>query len=296
MHFLFVDRILELSPGKAVRGVKHVTPNDYYLTEGWQKQPALLDCIVGETLGQLAAWNIMHTIDFAKRPVAGVVGQITLSRQAYVGETIFLEAFIDSFDDDVVRYHGCASVNGETVLTIESALGPLLPMSDFIDSNVVKAQFAVLNRPGTIEQAASGDIIDPFDTVVPMQDDYDRILHWEMGVTVTAQKNISITTPCFVDHFPRKPVFPMSLLLNCHLQLGYRFLKELLSAEQFKHLRVAAIKRSKMNAFIQPGDSVITHMRLKEKTNDTFTLTFRSEVDGKRVGVAEAVFKGGFNG
>ena len=31
MRFLFVDRILELVPGKSIRGIKHVTQDDFYL-------------------------------------------------------------------------------------------------------------------------------------------------------------------------------------------------------------------------------------------------------------------------
>ena len=101
----------------------------------------LIPTLVGETLGQLAAWNVMFSNDFTRRPVAGIAASAKLMRYVYVGETILLESFIDHLDETVVQYHSIARVNDEEVFLLRGALGPLLPMQDFIDTTVVKQQF-----------------------------------------------------------------------------------------------------------------------------------------------------------
>ena len=148
MRFLFVDRILQSSPGERIEGLKHITADDYYLSSDGDGQLYFTSSLVGETLGQLAAWNVMEHCDFTKRPVAGVVAKATLHRPAYVGETLRLESIIDSLDDVVVQYHSIARVGDEVVFTVDGALGPLLPMDDFIERDVIRRQFSQINRPG----------------------------------------------------------------------------------------------------------------------------------------------------
>ena len=148
MRFLFVDRIVELSLANVTRGIKHVTPDDTYLCHDNKGRGCFIPSLIGETLGQLAAWNVMAATDFVSRPVAGVVSSACLYRPAYIGETLLLESFIDELDDAAVQYHSVASIGDEVVFTIDGALGPLLPMGDFIDSREARRQFDEIYREG----------------------------------------------------------------------------------------------------------------------------------------------------
>src|SRR5581483_7470571 len=121
MRFLFVDRILELIPGKSIKGVKHITCDDFYLSRDKDNRYFLISPLVGETLGQLAAWNVMFNNDFTKRPVAGIAASAKLIRHVYVGETLFLESIIDHVDETVVQYHSVAKVNNEEVFILRGA-------------------------------------------------------------------------------------------------------------------------------------------------------------------------------
>src|ERR1700761_1920793 len=105
MRFLFVDRILELIPAVSIKGIKHVTADDYYLCHDEAERLCFIPSLIGETLGQLAALNAMASCDFTGRPVAGVVSSASLYRNAYVGETIFLESFIEKLDSSAVHYN-----------------------------------------------------------------------------------------------------------------------------------------------------------------------------------------------
>ena len=292
MRFLFVDRIVQLSPNEFIRGIKHITRDDAYLTVDSQGRPCFISSLIGETLGQLAAWNVMQCNDFTLRPVAGVVSCARLHRPAYVGETLLLESYIDVVDDRAVQYHSVARVGEELIFSIEGALGPLLPMADFISSEEIRRQFAEIYYPGdwsVISAADSGNMSCELDkrhsvTIAPMM--FDRILSSEAGVDLVAEKRVTKAASYFADHFPNKPVLPMTVLLECKLNLAQEFIVRAGYASKYQ---VSELRKIKMNEFVQPGDVIVCHVKVKQQTNEELILTYRSEVDGKRVCVVDVV-------
>ncbi len=290
MRFLFVDRILHLVPGEYVRGIKHITRDDTWLCHDDQGRLCFIPSLIGETLGQLAAWNVMSSNHFTRRPVAGVVSSARLHRPAYIGETLLLESFIDALDDTAVQYHSVARAGDDVVFSIDGALGPLLPMEDFIDQNSIRSQFDEINRPGDLVEPASGIRQDPLQpaagspAVMPML--FDHILAIEPGIRMSAEKRITRAAPWFPDHFPNKPVLPMTVLLECKLNLA----REFVSLAQYKQqYQVQELRKIKMNVFVLPGDVLVSHVTVKSHDDNELILNFRSEVDGKRVCVLDVV-------
>jgi 3-hydroxymyristoyl/3-hydroxydecanoyl-(acyl carrier protein) dehydratase len=295
MSFLFVDRILSLEPERRITGLKHITPGDTYLVTGRSGQPALLPSLIGETLGQLAAWNSMHVLDFQVRPVAGVVSAVKIHDDAYLGDTLFLEAVIDKIDHTAIEYSAIASINGRAVCEVQHALGPMLPMTDFIDRQTVMSQFEQIHHPG--QWQAMEDRYQSTERILPAifaetrHAGYDHILDWQPGKRVVALKLVSRSAPYFQDHFPQKPVLPLTILLSCHIRLANRFFKNCLDGDLYQRLRLVAMHKIKMKAFISPGQAVTTEMRLKQSTEKGYTTFFQSFVEGRRVCVAEADFQ-----
>lgn len=286
MRFLFVDRILHSSLGERIEGIKHITSDDYYLSSDDDGRLYFTSSLVGETLGQLAAWNVMAFCDFTKRPVAGVVASARLHRPAYVGETLLLESIIDSVDDVVVQYHSIARVGDEVVFTVDGALGPLLPMDDFIDRDEVRQQFAQINRPGEwplpLPQSAERvSCLQPPKTSFT----FDAFLASEPGVHLSAVKRVNFAASYFPDHFPKKPVLPMTVLLECKLNLAREFMKRASFGSSAYHIR--EMRRIKMNEFVYPGEIITCFLTVKRQDEHELILSFRSEVDGKRVCVME---------
>ncbi|MBL7480841.1 hydroxymyristoyl-ACP dehydratase [Legionella bononiensis] len=291
MRFLFVDKIVHISPGEWVGGIKHITRDDAYVTLDEQGKTCFIPSLIGETLGQLAAWNVMQHNDFTLRPVAGVVASARLHRPAYVGETLLLESHIDSLDDRAVQYHSVARVGEELVFSIEGALGPLLPMADFIDAELIRQQFTEIFHPSdwaeVCRKNSAVDVDEPITlgpTIAPMV--FDRIMSSEAGVSIVAEKKISLAAPYFPDHFPKKPVLPMTVLLECKLNLAREFIVRAGLPIQYQ---VSELRKIKMSDFVQPGDVVVCHVKIKQQTDEEIILTYRSEVDGKRVCVVDVV-------
>ncbi|CEK09477.1 hotdog family protein [Legionella hackeliae] len=288
MRFLFVDRILQLSPGESIRGIKHITQDDAYLCYDETGKRCFIPSLIGETLGQLAAWNVMSFNGFTLRPVAGVVASARIYRSAYVGETLELESFIERLDDTAVQYHSVARIRNEIVFEVDGALGPLLPMEEFIDVEEVRRQFHEINRPGNWSQSAGSpwqimttEVIPPIPAL-----SFDRIVALEPGVSLIAEKNVTRAAPYFPDHFPRKPVLPMTVLLECKLNLA----REFLAQSKFNTAyQISELRKIKMNDFIHPGDTVTCHVKVKQQDDSQLILSYRSEVEGKRVCVLELV-------
>ena len=289
MRFLFVDRIVELIPGKVIRGLKCITRDDYYLTSDEKGLTCFISCLMGEALGQLAAWNVMFTQDFSSRPVAGIAARATLHRQAYVGEILLLEATIDALDDAVVQYHGVVRVGEEIVFSLEGAIGPLLPMEDFIETSLVRRQFEEINRPG--DWALLSQALPPQREALPYNGGlhaapmlFDAIMEDVPGERLSAIKLITRAAPYFADHFPNKPVLPMTVLLECALNLADEFVRRACLAKAYK---VQAIRRTKMSDFISPGEVIMATVTLKRKEEQQLMLMFRIDVQGKRICVFE---------
>ena len=90
--FQFVDRILAMEPGKSALGVSHVGYGSLFTRPGANGARTIVPSIIGEALGQLAAWSAMKANGFSRRPVAGIVREVTVPALASTGETLLRQA------------------------------------------------------------------------------------------------------------------------------------------------------------------------------------------------------------
>jgi 3-hydroxymyristoyl/3-hydroxydecanoyl-(acyl carrier protein) dehydratase len=224
--FSFVDRILEHRPGAPIRG-------RYAIPAGVDAFPASL---AAEAVGQLAAWVAMRRLDFRVRPVAGLAGETRYGRAFGPGDTLELEVDLESATESDVAYHGRASVRGEPVMVLERALGPMLPAAGFDDPAALARDFDTLAGPG----AAPGRF-----TGLPAHAVHVDAATLEPGRRVAARLDVPADAPYFADHFPRKPVYPATLLMDA--------LGRLACTLAGKGASVTSMQDVKVRAFIPPG-------------------------------------------
>ena len=222
--FSFVDRIEAHAPGALVRG-------RYTVPASASRFPASL---AAEALGQLAAWAAMHAFDFRMRPVAGLAGETRYCRPFGPGDTLELEVDMESATGSDVAYHGRASVGGEVALVLEHALGPMLPCEEFDAPDALRSDFATLTGPGAPPDRFAG-----VEAPAVAAETVDE------GSSLRGHLAIPAGAPFFTDHFPRKPVFPATLLMDALGNAAARMAGD-------RH-RVVGMQDVKVRVFMPPG-------------------------------------------
>jgi 3-hydroxymyristoyl/3-hydroxydecanoyl-(acyl carrier protein) dehydratase len=94
----------------------------------------------------------------------------------------------------------------------------------------------------------------------------------EPGRFVSASICVPSEAPFFADHFPRRPVFPGSLLMHLNLQLGAVLASELPPPGQGRWVP-ATIQDMKLRSFIPPGATLQLEAKLKRCAHDSASLT-----------------------
>ncbi|HVF65668.1 MAG TPA: hypothetical protein VNE58_16900 [Casimicrobiaceae bacterium] len=265
--FTFVDRITTLVPGVSARATFHI--------------PATIrgfpSALLAEATGQLAAWVAVAKLDFRLRPVAGIAHESIYTGAPKPGDTLVTEIRIDSCEDDAVAYQGTARIADDTVCTLRDCVGPMLPLEDFDDADAMRAFFATLTTAGAA--------IDRFEGVDDLPLD---VVEQDVGGRIAATLDVPDTAGFFADHFPRRPVFPGTLLLDRMAALADRVVRELRKPAGSLH-RVTDVK---LRSFIEPGTRL--QLRASVESADAGRVTTRVEAlaPGQRrpVGAAHLEF------
>lgn len=263
--FSFVDRILAIEPGVRISGT-YAIPGEI---EGFPIS------LVAEATGQLAAWSAMAALDFSHRPVAGIAGRVEMLGSASPGDTLELAAELHSADVEAVAYGGRASVNGTPVLRLEFCVGPMMPLETFDDPALVRARFAVLCGEG-----AEGGIYRGVPTI-QMED-----LTVEDGRLARAKLHVPEEAAFFRDHFPKRPVFPGSLLMNYNLQLVDALVASLPPALPGKVWKPRAVVDMKLREFIVPGEHLTIEAKVMRQEGDMVKVSLETRNATGRMGAA----------
>jgi 3-hydroxymyristoyl/3-hydroxydecanoyl-(acyl carrier protein) dehydratase len=101
------------------------------------------------------------------------------------------------------------------------------------------------------------------------------------GQRLRAAMDVPVSAPFFADHFPRRAVFPASLLLDAQVGLALRLAGETLPPGP--RLRPARVVDVKMRSFILPGQAVVIEAAMRSAMEGTAELSLAAMVGGKRV-------------
>jgi 3-hydroxymyristoyl/3-hydroxydecanoyl-(acyl carrier protein) dehydratase len=149
----------------------------------------------------------------------------------------------------------------------------MLPLEDFDAPEALRGDFETLCGPGAWPNRFPG-ITAPDLLLI------DRI----PGQRLRAAMRVPVSAPFFRDHFPRRPVFPATLLLEAQIRLAVQLAGETLPAGQ--RLWPARVTDVKMRSFILPGHTVEIETGMQSATDREAELTLAATVDGKRVATA----------
>lgn len=282
--FLFVDKILRLSQPEAIRGLFHIKPSNPYLYLNSDNQYELPLSIVGEAVGQLCGWYVAKVSQFKLMAVAGVVRGIHSFAAPLSNDCLELEVAVLNLDLDAKRvcYSGRAFVNGQLILSIEESLAPLVDAELFKNKQHVATLYNELLKGESLSYACEKvNYAECFH--------YDELIYQSDNL-LQGYKKISEQLLCFDDHFPCRPVYPLSLLLQNKLEMGLKLIKKLIGNNNVS-LDKIMINQVKIGDFINPGDVIQTVCQLKENTDDRYCMQFKTSKKNKRVSTADIVFQ-----
>ena len=231
--FSFVDRITRIDGVQQVTGV-------YQIPHGVSHFPVSL---VAEALGQLAAWVAMSNCDFVRRPVAALAGDTRIHGYPKAGDTLQLHVDIDSCERDSIAYRGHAKVDDTLILELMDTLGSNLGIDIFDDPQLLASDFAILTGPGRAPGVFAG-------VPAPLM----NVTSHQVGQRIEAALDIPDDADYFSDHFPRRPVFPATLLIDAQLQLAQQLMAQ--APGLAATLKVTRITNVKVRAFTSPGASL----------------------------------------
>ena len=267
--FSFVDQITQIQGVTRVCGRYTIPANIEYF-------PASL---IAEAIGQLAAWVGMSALGFSHRPVAALAGDTKVFSLPKPGDTLELIVEIESCDVESILYRGHALVNGSLVLELADTVGSMLDIHEFDDPAALAADFAQLSTTGRAVGAFTG---------VPRPDLTD------MSVSTPEYLQAQLAVPAeaafFEDHFPRRPVFPATLLLDAQLQLAARVVA---SAAGGTATRLTRIINVKVRAFTAPGALLVLSAQLAPPGPDDlepYMVKVTAQADGKTIAGAKMYF------
>lgn len=261
--YSFVDRIAELDAGQRAKGF-------FLVPSHLSRFPSAL---TAEAVGQLAAWNAMAYLDYKVRPVAGLAAEIRFGPEVQPGQRLDLEVVIESCEPDAVSYSGWADADGVRVMELDHSVGPMLPMEEFDAPDAVRERFQLLCGPGAPSGRFAG---------VPEHD--IEIVERLAEERVRAILRVPKEAHFFSDHFPRRPVFPGTLLLDAQIGLALKFAADWPRWSSGAALAVTRVPDMKMRSFISPGE--VLELRIDfapPSESDKATATTGVRVNGKSI-------------
>jgi 3-hydroxymyristoyl/3-hydroxydecanoyl-(acyl carrier protein) dehydratase len=282
--FSFVDRITSVRNATEICG-RYTIPSDV------EEFPVAL---VGEAVGQLAAWAAMSALKFTHRPVAGLAGciefpggaeressSIAQSRSSALrpGGVLELAANLESVDTEGVAYSGTAHADGRLAVRLQDCLGPMVPLADLDDPQALANRFEQLCGPGTAPGGFRG--------LPPLA--LERTAG-ETGRQARATFQVPPSAPLFADHFPRRPVFPGSLLMHLGLQLGAMLASELPPPASGRW-DDWTILDMKLRSFIPPGTVLELDAKLKQRSEASAMLALEARTGKDLLATARLVPK-----
>jgi 3-hydroxyacyl-[acyl-carrier-protein] dehydratase len=148
-------------------------------------------------------------------------------------------------------------------------------MEEFDAPDAVRTDFETLRGPGVPAGRFRG--VDAPEI---------RLIDQAEGERLRAELRVPMSAPFFADHFPRRPVFPGTLLLDSLADLALRLAREAAPLRDARHLAAARVTDVKIRSFTPPGQVLEVRVELLSASAEGASLSVAARAEGKSVATA----------
>ncbi|MFA5100234.1 MAG: UDP-3-O-acyl-N-acetylglucosamine deacetylase [Candidatus Omnitrophota bacterium] len=114
--FLFVDRILEIDPGKRIVGIKNVTMNDYFFRGHFPSKPVMPGVIILEAMAQVGGVMMLSKPENkGKLAFFLTINNAKFRKTVVPGDQLVFEVVSVKIKSKTGQVHGTAKVDGNLV-------------------------------------------------------------------------------------------------------------------------------------------------------------------------------------
>lgn len=116
----------------------------------------------------------------------------------------------------------------------------------------------------------------------------DRVLEFKKAKFIKAFKNISISDPFFIGHFPKKPIMPGVLIIEALAQAAGILAYKTTNWDPLNTVfYLASIDKVKFKRIVIPGDKLLLNICVKQARSSAWKFIGKSYVDNNIVCSAE---------
>jgi 3-hydroxymyristoyl/3-hydroxydecanoyl-(acyl carrier protein) dehydratase len=183
-----------------------------------------------------------------------------------------------------VSYCGSARTDDRDLIELNGCVAPMLPMDQFDDFAAVSRRFKILLE-GKPENGGFlwASRIEP--RMVVGGNGANRLI---------GELQVPTSAPFFAEHFPRKPVFPATLLLDAQMTLGWQLashlLQDVLQDKLQSTLGLEQVRDVKARSFISPGQTLMLECVAKEISARGVEVALSAKIGSKVVATSVADF------
>lgn len=117
---LLVDRILEIEPGKRVKGLKNVTINEEFFQGHYPGMPIMPGVLIVEAIAQAGAVMLISDINGGNSlPLIGTIDKVKFKRPVVPGDALVSEVELLWMKTNIGKIRGKATVDGEVAAEME---------------------------------------------------------------------------------------------------------------------------------------------------------------------------------
>jgi 3-hydroxymyristoyl/3-hydroxydecanoyl-(acyl carrier protein) dehydratase len=150
-----------------------------------------------------------------------------------------------------------------------------MPVADFDDPGTLATRFALLCDGGATPGRFQG--------ITP-----PRVVRGSgvPGQSASGTLEVPAAAPFFNDHFPKRPVFPATLLLDAQIDLALQVAAESPHWPANTRLTPVRMTNVKVRSFTPPGQTLAVAAAMRPLKGDVATFMLSAEADGKMVATA----------